>query len=58
MQTGGEGQHGVLKTHIGKCVRVRQRWCWNESETGKDIIKFPNHKDEREGKEKDKRSYK
>jgi len=51
MQTGGEGQHGVLKTHVVKCVRVRHRWCWNESETGKDI-KFPNRKDEREGKEK------
>jgi hypothetical protein len=58
MQTGGEGQHRVLKTHTVKCVRVRQRWCWNESETGTDIIKFPNHKYEKEGKEKDKRSYK
>jgi len=58
MQTGGEEQHGVLKTHTRSNVRVRQRWCWDESETGEDITKFPNHKDERERKENDKRSYK
>lgn len=51
-KTGGGGQDGVLKIHTVKCVRVGQRWCWNDSETGKDI-KFPSHKDEREGKEKE-----
>ena len=59
METGGRGQHGVLRTHTLKCIRMRQRLCWkDEPETGTDMIKFPNHKDEKKGKEKDKRSYK
>jgi hypothetical protein len=51
-KTGGGGQYGVLKIHTVKCARVRQRWCWNDSETGKGI-KFPSHQDEREAKEEE-----